>query len=185
MKSLAAFAVNPVGLRFETQQDDEVVLLFLRQHVIVNVPWIFLVLVLLVAPFIFFPMVTSGLAKIVSLPVGYYIVGTFAWYLVTLGFAIAGFLRWFFNIYIVTNERIVDIDFVHLLYKQFSEARLINIQDITYKTGGIVETMFNIGNVFIQTASETPNFEFELVPNPEQIVKIISEASEEAKKRGV
>lgn len=182
---LSAFAVNPVGLRFETQQDDETVLLFLRQHVIVNVPWVVLVVMLLFAPFVIFPVVLPRLAAVVFLPAGYYVVGSLAWYVVTFGFAIAGFLRWFFNIYIVTNERIVDIDFVHLLYKQFSEARLTNIQDITYKTGGIVDTMFNMGNVHIQTAGETPNFEFMSVPNPEKIVKIISEASETAKKHGV
>lgn len=184
MGPLAAFAINPTGLRFETQQEDETVLLFLRQHLVVNVPWVILTVFLLVAPFVLFPLLIGAIAP-ASVAPGYLIVGILAWYLVTFGFAFASFLKWFFNIYIVTNERIVDIDFIHLLYKQFSEARLINIQDITYKTGGIVETMFNFGSVLIQTAGTEPNFDFESVPNPEQIVKIISEAVEEAKKRGV
>lgn len=182
--SLAAFAVNPTGIRFETQQDDETVLLFLRQHFVVNVPWIILTIVLIVAPIFLFPPLGRAISPVV-LPVGYVVIFVLGWYLVAFGFAFASFFKWFFNIYIVTNERIVDIDFIHLLYKQFSEARLVNIQDITYKTGGIIETMFNFGHVLIQTAGETPNFDFGSVPNPEQIVKIISEAAEEAKKRGV
>lgn len=184
MGPLAAFAINPKGLRFETQQEDETVLLFLRQHLVVNVPWIFLTIFLLVAPFVLFPTVVGSIAPII-IPANYSTVSILVWYLVTFGFAFSSFLKWFFNIYIVTNERIVDIDFLHLLYKQFSEARLVNIQDITYKTGGIIETMFNFGTVLVQTAGTAPNFEFGAVPNPDQIVKIISEAAEEAKKRGV
>lgn len=184
MGPLAAFAINPTGLRFETQQEDETVLLFLRQHLVVNIPWVLLTILLLVAPLVLFPMIAGAIAPL-AIPPGYLVVSVVAWYLVTFGFSFASFLKWFFNIYIVTNERIVDIDFIHLLYKQFSEARLVNIQDITYKTGGIVETMFNFGDVLIQTAGTEPNFEFGAVPNPEQIVKIISEAVEEAKKRGV
>ncbi len=182
--SLAAFAVKPTGLKFETQQDDETVLLFLRQHFVLNVPWISLSIFLLLAPVVLFLFFGRSIASF-SLPGGYIVVAILGWYLATFGFAFASFLKWFFNIYIVTNERIVDIDFLHLLYKQFSEARLVNIQDITYKSGGIVETMFNFGHVLIQTAGETPNFDFGAVPNPEQVVKIISEAGEAAKKRGV
>lgn len=181
---LTSFSVNPADLRFETQQDDEVVILFLRQHIIVNVPWILLTLLMIVAPFIVFPLLLKAVAPFFVVSAGYMIIIILGWYLATFGFAFASFLRWFFNIYIVSNERIVDIDFIHLLYKQFSEAQLVNIQDITFKTGGIVETMFNFGSVYIQTASEIPNFEFLAVPNPEQIVKIISEASEAAKKQG-
>jgi DNA integrity scanning protein DisA with diadenylate cyclase activity len=76
---------------------------------------------------------------------------------------------------------VVDIDFIHLLYKEFSEARLNKIQDITYKTGGILATLFNYGNVLIQTAGELPNFEFELVPHPDQVVQIIGEIAEKSK----
>lgn len=181
---LTYFSVNPSGLRFETQQDDETVILFLRQHLIVNVPWILLTLLLLLAPIVLFPLLLQAIAPFILLSGGYAVVMLLGWYLVTFGFAFASFLRWFFNIYIVTNERVVDIDFIHLLYKQFSEAQLLNIQDITFKTGGVVETMFNFGSVYIQTASEVPNFEFISVPNPEQIVKIISQAAESAKKQG-
>jgi hypothetical protein len=184
MGPLAAFAVNPTGLRFETQQDDETVLLFLRQHFVLNVPWIILTIFLLFAPVILFPLLGRAMLP-VAFPGGYIVIAVLGWYLVTFGFAFASFLKWFFNIYIVTNERIVDIDFLHLLYKQFSEARLINIQDISYKTGGIIETMFNFGHVLIQTAGTAPNFDFDSVPNPQQVVKIISEAGEAAKKRGV
>lgn len=184
MTPLTCFAINPSGVRFETQQDDEMVILFLRQHFIVNIPWIIIGMLLLVAPVVLIPMVLGNLKLPFVIPGGYILVGTLFWYLATLGFLLTSFLRWFFNIYIVTSERIVDIDFIHILFKEFSEARLVNIQDITYNTGGVFESFFNYGNVFIQTAGTQPNFEFLSVPRPDAVVQTVSELVEKVKKEG-
>lgn len=169
---LTCFAVNPRGIRFETQQAKEEVALFLRQHLVVTVPWIALTALMVLAPTLFFPFFLRWF-PVPGVPASYLVVGTVFWYVATFGFALGNFLYWFFNIYIVTNQRIVDIDFLYLLYKQFSQAELGRIQDITYTTGGIFAALFDYGNVFIQTAGELPNLEFEKVPHPERVVETI------------
>jgi len=178
MNLLTAFAVNPTDLRFETQEEAEKVILFLRQHVIVNVPWILITILLIVAPTVIFPRLFHALSLNLALPTSYYVIGTMFWYLATFGFALASFIGWFFNIYIVTNERIVDIDFYYLLYKKFSEAELTKIQDINYTSGGILAAIFNFGNVVVETAGELPNIDFELIPFPEKVVETIRELTE-------
>lgn len=178
MRPLTAFAVNPQGLRFETQEEEEVVILFLRQHFIVNVPWILITVLLIIAPTVIFPKLFSVLSINFSLPSGYFIIGTMFWYLATFGFALASFIGWFFNIYIVTNERLVDIDFYYLLYKKFSEAELAKIQDISYTSGGVLAALFNYGNVTVETAGEAPNIMFELIPYPERVVETIRALTE-------
>ena len=184
MRPLTAFAVNPQGLRFETQEEAEVVILFLRQHIIVNVPWILITILLLVAPTVIFPKLFSVLSLNFSLPTGFFLIGTMFWYLATFGFALASFIGWFFNIYIVTNERVVDIDFFYLLYKKFSEAELTKIQDINYTSGGIIATVFNYGNVTIETAGEAPNLVFESIPFPEKVVETIRGLTEQEATEG-
>lgn len=179
MNPLTAFAVNPAHVRFETQEDTEKVVLFLRQHFIVNVPWILGTIALIIAPTVIFPILFRALSLNMTFPVTYYVVGTLFWYLATFGFALASFIGWFFNIYIVTNERIVDIDFFYLLYKKFSEAELIRIQDINYTSGGLLAAMFNFGNVVVETAGEAPNINFELIPFPEKVVETIRELTEQ------
>lgn len=181
MGPLTTYAMHPDGLRFETQEEQEEVILFLREHLIVLFPTVVLGFVMIIAPTILFPLFFRFLSLPIAVPTGYLIVGTVFWYVVTFGFLLARFLRWFFNIYIVTNERVVDIDFVNLLYKEFSEARLAKIQDLSFNAKGIFAAIFNYGSVHIQTAGEMPNFVFEKVSNPEQIVKTISEAAEKAK----
>lgn len=170
---LTCFAVNPKGIRFETQEAEETVVLFLRQHLVVNVPWIAIAILMALAPTIVFPFILAFFRVPVGIPVSYVVVGMAFWYVATFGFILANFLYWFFNIYIVSNQRIVDIDFLYLLYKQFSQAELGRIQDITYTTGGIFAALFNYGNVYIQTAGELPNLEFEKVPHPDQVVETI------------
>jgi uncharacterized membrane protein YdbT with pleckstrin-like domain len=178
MGPLTAFALNPAGVRFETQETEEQVVLFLRQHLIVNLGWVVLAIIMAIAPTVLFPMLISALGIVVPVPTGYIVIGTLFWYLGTFGFVLAKFLGWFFNIYIVTNERIVDIDFYYLLYKRFSQAELDKIQDLSYSSGGLIATFFNYGNVRVQTAGETPNLEFDKVPYPEKVVETIRELTE-------
>lgn len=181
MGPLTTFAVHPDGLKFETQEETEEVILFLRQHLIVLLPTVLLGVVLVFSPTIVLPFLARFLRLPIAIPSGYIIVGTVFWYVITFGFLLAKFLRWFFNIYIVTNERLVDIDFVNLLYKEFSETRLDRIQDLSYTSGGILAAIFNFGTVHVQTAGELPNFAFESVPNPEEIVQTIGELAENFK----
>src|SRR3989337_2411700 len=88
MGPLTVFAVNPDGVKFETQEEAEEVVLFLRQHLIVLVPAVLIVALLLLAPPVLFPLLISALGNLpVSLPQGYTFVGGLFWYLATFGFA--------------------------------------------------------------------------------------------------
>jgi hypothetical protein len=175
MHVLSTFAYKPKGVHFETQEEGEEVLLFLRQHIILLLPWLVISLALLIIPTIGIPAIIRFLPKPLMIPNGYLIVGTMFWYLAVFGFFLTKIIHWFFNIFIVTNERIVDIDFVNLLYKEFSEAKVTRIQDMSYQTKGILATFFNFGDVLIQTAGEVPNFVFESVPRPAYVVDTISD----------
>lgn len=174
MTLFTAFAENPQGVRFETQHQEEEVVVFLRQHFVVNLPWILATMLLVVAPFGIVPFILMYVPLPFAIPAQYSLVALLFWYLATTGYALANFIRWYYNIYIVTTERIIDIDFIQLLYKKFSEARLENIEDITYTSPGFFATVFHYGNVYIQTAAETKQFEFLSVPNPANVTQTIS-----------
>ncbi len=182
MTPLTSFAVSPEGIRFETQEQEEKVVLFLRQHLVVLLGPLLLVILLALAPVLIFPVLSQYLTLPIDVPISYVIVGTAFWYVVTFGFALMSFLRWFFNIYVVTDKRIVDIDFIHLLYKEFSEARLDKIQDISFKSSGIFSVFFDFGDAYVQTAGgDLPNIEFLAVPSPAKVVEAISDLLEKQK----
>lgn len=167
-KSIASFASFPVGVAFETQEDKEKIILLLRMHWITNLKWISIAFLLLLAP------LTLNVYPIFSfLPWRFQIAVNILWYLFTLAFVIEQFLTWYFNVYIITDERIIDIDFYNLLHRQISEAKIDKIQDVNIKTGGIFASLFNYGDILIQTAGEVPNFDFRAVENPNRVTKIL------------
>jgi len=125
------------------------------------------------------PSLLKFVPLISDIPAKFQMLGVMAWYLVTFAFAFEKFLSWWFDVYIITDERVIDIAFNNLLDKKFSEAKLSMIQDITSRVSGVSQTMFNYGTVFIQTAAEVPEINFEMVPHPEKIIKILQVLREE------
>jgi len=167
---LSAFASKPLGFHFETQERQEKIVLLLRRHPITNISWIVTTFVVVLSP----PVIIS-FASLNFIPSGYRLIITLAWYLLTFAFALEKFLSWFFNVNIITDERIIDIDFPSILYKDISETKIDQIQDVSMKVGGFIRSLFNFGDVLIQTAGAVPEIHFSAVPNPEQVSKILNE----------
>ena len=83
------------------------------------------------------------------------------------------FVIYYLNIQIITNIRIVDVSQDGLFSHTVSELHIDKIEDATSKTTGILGTIFNYGDVYVQTAGTVERFEFVAVPNPADIEKLI------------
>ncbi len=173
--AFSAFQVQPSDVRFETQAEEEEIILFLRQHIFTTFGWITVSIVLLLLPSFVIPLIMNSNFIPADLPGGYFIVLPLLWYVGTFGYILMNFLYWYFNIYIVTNQRIVDVDWVNLLYKQFSSTGLEKIQDVNFRQAGIFDLFFDYGDVHIQTAGKEQNFEFASVPRPDDVVSQIND----------
>ena len=160
--------VSKTSIRFDIQDQDEYVVLLLRRHWITNIAWIFLAIIFMIAP-----LALTSFPLLDFLPGNYQFMAVIAWYLFTTAFIFEQFLSWYFNIYLVTNERVIDYDFSNLLYKGSADADIEKIQDVSYKTGGIAQVIFNFGDLLIETAGAIPNLDFEKVPNPAYVAKIL------------
>jgi len=170
----ASFIFRPNHIDFEIKDEEEKVILFLRKHPITNIKWAVIALILVTAP------ILVGSFPIFSfLPKNYHFIAILGWYLLTLSYIIQNFLSWYYQIQLVTDERIVDIDFYNLIYKEVSDCNIDKIQDVKYSMGGVIRTIFNFGDLMIQTASEVPNFKFEAIPDPNKVAKILQDLREE------
>jgi len=178
-----SISVFPNGARFESQGPDEVILLLMRRNFVTNLWWILLSIVLLFVPFFWdeFPLI-SMVSPNVSLSMELF------WYLGIAFFVLQNLLLWFYNVYIVTDERIIDVDFFGLLYKNINVTQIRNVEDVNYSQIGIMSSVFNYGNVVIQTASEqltddltkeTSAFTFEAITNPDRVTRVISQLMEQ------
>lgn len=173
--ALSAFCLRPTNIRFNSQAQDEEIILLLRRHQITNVPWILLSSVLLIVPImalLFLP--STALSYITSISSGLVAALVAIWYLFVSGFVLVNFFLWYFNVNIVTNRRILDIDFYYLLYREFSEALLSHIEEVDSTGGGLFDIVFDYGNVTVQTAAAVERIEFIKVPHPQEVVRIIT-----------
>lgn len=182
MFPLAAFALDPDGVSFATQGEEEEIHLFLRRHFITNVPWIVLSIFLIIIPALVFPLLGSFLPFLSNISAILGLILTLFYYTIIVGFILVSFINWYFNVYIVTNERVVDVDFINLLYREVSTTRLNLVQDVTTKTGGAIRAIFDYGDVFVQTAGTEVNFDFHAVPRPQEVARQIEKLMREARK---
>ncbi|TSC87870.1 MAG: Uncharacterized protein G01um10147_373 [Microgenomates group bacterium Gr01-1014_7] len=168
-----AYIENPVNYRFEGQDAGEKILLLLRAHPITNLKWIIPAILLILVPFFIpatFSLVNFDLPEI---PQAFAIVFLIINYLLVLTTVFEGFLFWYFNVYIVTDKNIIDVDFHSILFKNIDVAPLRNIEDTSSSMGGILNSIFHFGHVFIQTAGTSRNIDFIDVPKPHAVADFI------------
>jgi hypothetical protein len=166
-------------INFPGQHDDEQVVLFLRRH------W-----------FIFFIHLLSVLAAIIGLVLiyvfftlfggdfsqsEYYNLLLFGESLGTLFIWNLFFILWldfYLDAWIVTNERIININQKGFFNRDISELKLTKIQDVTSEIVGVVPTLLNYGNIYVQTAAEVERFTFYQIPNPNEVKNTIVQLQE-------
>lgn len=167
---------HPEHLAFAEQEDDEKIELFLRQHGIVNLGWILISIIGVIAPVIFIQLDTTFRLNIFSaMPVSLEVSAIILWYLLLLAYVFEKFLYWYFNIYIVTNHHLVDVDFISLMYRKITEAQLADVQDVSASVSGVFGPLFNFGNVVIETAGQSQKLEFISIPKPDLVADRIED----------
>ncbi len=167
------------------QRPDEHVVLFLRRH------WFALL------------GIVSAVVLLVGIPlaVGWYYQGTLENWIahpiigpvfVILGsiyflsiwlFAFLEFTDYYLDTWIITNERIINIEQEGLFNRTASELDLAAVQDTTAEIRGIIQTIFTYGQVYVQTAGEKGRFHFKNIDNPEHVKELVTRLVEEDKRR--
>lgn len=143
---------------------DERILLLKRRHIFVLIKklfsWVFLFgisfLGLLVAKH-FFPF--PSLITLVIL-----ILMHLLWIFLFISVA-----DYYLDTWIITDERVLDLELKGLFNREFSEFKLNKIQDATVEVEGVLPTFLDYGDLHIQTAGEMREFIFKDIPDPDTV----------------
>ena len=95
------------------------------------------------------------------------------WTAFVLIYALNSYLLWLLNCYLVTNKRLVVIRYKSLLTKQVLEAPLERILNVSYSSSGLMASLFNFGDVLVQTAGLTEPLQLARVSEPGKIKDFI------------
>jgi hypothetical protein len=159
---------------FKGQKPKEEILLVVHRHwfdILTQFIVIFFMLLLFFGGFVFVPILLPSLSETFGLNLFYFLQNSFLIFTWLLFFII--WIDYYFDVWIVTNERIVNIEQKGLFSRGVSELELQNIQDITVEVLGIIPTLLNYGNLYVQTAAEKERFLFHNVPDPYAIKDLV------------
>lgn len=169
---------------FPGRQPDEKVLMVIRKHAIVFIRNLLVFLVASILPLLIFLMIWSG-----SFPlseggtvsaVGY--LGASLYFLYSLALLLISWLDDEFDLFILTDHRLIDITQVSFLKRTVATTPLNQIQDTTSDIHGVLGTLLNYGSIDVQTAAgDASSFTIDHVPNPAMVARKILTYAEERK----
>jgi hypothetical protein len=173
---------RPEHTRYQGEDDDEIIEILLRKSMYSLVVKFLIVSLLFISPLFLVPFLAKAtLYKVVLFDGASLLVLTLFFYLVAFGFLFEIIIDWFYEVFLVTNKKIVDIG---KDCRSISETPLINVQDVTSKIHGAIGEILNIGSVIVQTAGESREFGIDLVDNPSLVRDAISDLVTKGKIHG-
>jgi uncharacterized membrane protein YdbT with pleckstrin-like domain len=157
------------------QAPGERIEIFLKRHWFIFVAKVLFHLVLFVLPLIFYYYTSEDLyvRYISEISKAIFILAVSVYYLSIWLFFSASFINDFLDYWIVTNNRIININQKGLFARTVGELKLARIQDVTSEVQGFIPTFLHYGNIYIQTAGTRQRFIFKQVPNATQVAQDI------------
>jgi len=156
----------------------------IRRHPITFVPILFMFIVLLLVPVILYFVISSIFPNLFLGPLSRpmlvllgstYLLGMYL-------FFYGQFIDYYLDLWIVTNDRIVDIEQHNLFSRSITELDLFRIQDVTVEMHGFFATILNFGNISVKTASSNSHIIFYNVAKPNFIRQELIRLSDEDRK---
>lgn len=142
------------------------------QYVVIIAMILSLIVILSALPY-FFPIFKEIGFKKLAL----FIESLFAIFIWIYGFFI--WIDYYFDIWVITSERIINIEQKGLFVRSMSELKYGRIQDVTAEEKGIIPTLLEYGNVYVQTAAEQERFIFRKVAYPYKLKDMIMDMQKE------
>lgn len=173
-------------VHFPGQHASERVILVLRRHSFVFFVTVVYFFTLAVVPAALRFLIPDQVATIIrgSVWEGILILLLSGYYLFLWLFFTFAWVDYYLDLWIVTDERVVNVEQSGLFNRVISEHPLLRVQDVTSEVKGFFPTFLNYGQVYVQTAAERQRFIFEQVPHPDLVKKIVLEAHNEVLARG-
>lgn len=82
-----------------------------------------------------------------------------------LSFFMMQWIFWYLDAWILTQERLIDIQLITLFNRRISQIPLSQVQDAKMTTRGALASVFGLGDIKVQSAGKESFFELKSIPN--------------------
>jgi len=170
---------------FTTQHDSERVFVVTGRHYIGFIFFILIIVVQLILPLIiFFVGINYFLPALLALDVyvrDAAILLAAVYYLTLLAVFLTSWVIFYYNILVVTDERIIEISQRGIFHREENELTFDQIEDVSCRVKGFLTTVFDVGTLELQSAGATRIFEVKFIPKPRLVAEIIHDLANQAK----
>jgi uncharacterized membrane protein YdbT with pleckstrin-like domain len=101
-----------------------------------------------------------------------------------LAIALRAYFRWYryhHDVWLITNQRLIDSLRRHWFHRKLASADLVDIEDVSMERHGVLQTLLDFGNLRVQTAGEQENFMLRNIHHPADVLTTLDLARDEAR----
>lgn len=161
----------PQGVRFDRKEQDEEVILVTRKHWTAFVTHLFTALFLPIIPIVLLILSSNNEAY----GKGTIYLGLFvASLVISMNIIVTALIQWYYNVSIITDKRILALKVVTIFHHTYTEILWRKIQDVGHDTVGPFSYLFDVGNLYIDTAGEGIDLTLTYVPKPRDVQDVIN-----------
>ncbi len=106
-----------------------------------------------------------------------------AWWAVSIVWLLISWFTWYFNLTLVTSQRIIDIEQRGMFLRRVREAPHAWIMEVTFEIKGLMATLFGYGNVYVNLGGDKKPICIEAVETPEIVKDKLSKVQEFAQRQ--
>lgn len=113
------------------------------------------------------------------------IIALSSYFIFLLTFLFGTFINYYFDIILITNQRIINVDQQGLLARRTSELNISEVEDANAEVNGFLRSLFNFGTLVIETAGKGTSdegrpgmhgyFTIDDLPDPNRLARTILE----------
>jgi hypothetical protein len=92
-----------------------------------------------------------------------------------ISFFMTEWIFWYQDAWLITHDRLIDIQMVSLFNRRMSQLTFNQIQDVRVEIQGYLQHIFNYGTVSVQSAGRQAFFQLNSIPRPAAVATEISD----------
>ncbi|MCA9387311.1 hypothetical protein KC669_04725, partial [Candidatus Dojkabacteria bacterium] len=165
--------VEPQGIYFATQNLDEKIYVYIRRHWSENLGWF-----IRNFTYCFLPLLLYAIFSVFNIEFDFlsgreYLILLICFYSLIITNVFKDFFDWYYDPYIITNQRVIHYEFKPFSKYEVKETELVSIENVTEVSAGLIAGLWGYGTLTVSTEAHDELFVFKRVPNPTQVRDIL------------
>ena len=155
--------------------ENDNVLVFKRRHPVAFLKTIFMIILMLLIPVaIGYALKANNQTYLPGIVLNFLVIATSVYYLIVFNFAFAQWVSYYYNVFILTDEEVLDVKQEGLFDNRVTEISILRIQDVSARIHGFWSTFFNYGDVVAESAGENSHtYIIDNIPDPITVANLI------------